>query len=433
LTTSSARAQIQWLNFDDGEILNVCSAEGPPVGEPFLQFRQSTEISTLRGDLTQTRLRFLYGITSNITCGVSTVHLHQVYGRYEKKGLGDTNLSLKLHLHPSSALPIRLGIRQTLSIPTGYEREADGLARFTSRENDYSAQGLVQYSNPKFSAYLNPGVLLPGGDAPSYLTGGLGLAFTLPYNLDLRGEYYTRWDMADHKYESQIFACARRMIHWNLSVQLGMKRLLLQQEQVDPEFQVAFSFGRDRTPEGQVYEARRVTRPPVALLIHPIVVLPPDPEGVATELTHALRLDDRAAHRALAMHVAGMPGAVSPEILAQRHYELNIKLINYNDRSVGGIEGEPVARVERARAEITVEVELVAPDGYTVLWREVCRGEASQFPRITLAPDSGALASAIVPDDVRVHLRRAAARDLARKVVADVGGLIERRENEAYE
>jgi len=92
-----------------------------------------------------------------------------------------------------------------------------------------------------------------------------------------------------------------------------------------------------------------------------------------------------------------------------------------------------VARVERARAEITVEVELVAPDGYTVLWREVCRGEASQFPRITLAPDSGALASAIVPDDVRVHLRRAAARDLARKVVADVGGLIERRENEAYE
>lgn len=424
--SAPALAQVYWLNFEDGEILNVSSAEGPPMGLPFIQFRRSLENSTVRGELLMNRLRFQYGVTPYLSFGASTVHLEQLYHGFHKKGMGDTNLSLKLHFRPSADWPVRVGLRQSLSLPTGYEREKDGLAAFTSRQNDYSAQLLFHYLDHRFSAYLNPGVLLPGGSANSFLTGGLGFAFTLPWRLDLRGEYYTRWDMVDRRFESELYGGARTPLLVGLSLQGGVKRRLLQNEEVDPEYQVALSFGRDRTPETDVYEVRAPKRVPASLVVHPIESAVADPYGVKGRLGDLFRTD-RSGQEGLAVYVRSLPGDASVEV-RERHYELNIKILELSEGSVKGLDLPPLARVARSETEIVAMAELIAPDGYSVLRRAVFRGSGSKTLGVDLAPDSGSLESIVTPDEVREALREKAMRDLTRQILSDVVWTIQGRE-----
>jgi hypothetical protein len=430
LALGPARAQIAWLNPEDGEILNVSSAEGPPSGLPFLQFRRSVEHSTIRGTMLQTRLRFQYGITPFLSCGASTVHLEQTFHGFHKKGMGDTDISLKLHFRPDPVLPIRVGLRQTLSLPTGYEREADGLAAFTSRQNDYSAQLLIHYLDPRFSAYLNPGVLLPGGKANSCLTSGLGLAFTLRWSMDLRGEYYTRWDMVEHKFTSELYAMARSPLYRSISLQAGVKRRLLQNEQVDPEYQFALSFGQDRTPEGDVYQVPTRRRGVAGLLVHPIETVVPDPLGIERDLTDTFRSGETNGHEGLIVYVRSSPGATTEELARVHPYELNVKLLQIKEAEVGGVQVPLVGRMARSTTEIVAMAELIAPDGYSVLNRSVYRGLGSKVLSVELAPDSGSLESTVTPDEVRATLRRKAVQDLSRQILAQVVLTIDEREKQ---
>lgn len=424
----SSGAQITWLNFEDAEILNVSSAEGPPTGVPFIQMRRSVEHSTVRGTLIQNRLRFQYGIKPYLSCGASAVHLEQSYHGFHKKGMGDTNLSLKLHAQPLPDLPIRVGLRQTLSLPTGYELERDGLAVFTSRQNDYSAQLLFQYLDPRFAAYVNPGVLLPGGDVNSCLTGGMGLAFTLPLDLDLRGEYYTRWDMVEHSFESELYAGARKPLFAGLAVQGGVKRRLLQNEQVDPEYQIGISFGKDRTSDGDVYEVPTPKRGRVGLLVHPIEIRVPDPTGVAGQLASVFRTDP-SGENALAVFVRTATTVPEDEFGGARHYELNVTILELREGDVSGVDVPPLARVARSSTEIVAMAELIAPDGYSVLRRAVFKGIGSKTLGLHLAPESGSLESTVTPDEVRANLREKAISDLGRQILRDSASTIQERED----
>lgn len=417
---ATARAQIAWLNFEDGDILNVCSAEGPPPGRPFIQARRSNEKSTLRGEMLFNRARLAYGVTGNITMGVSTVHMQQSLGDLHKTGMGDTNLSLKLHYAPFGDLPVRVGLRQSLSVPTGYELEHPDLAGFTSRENDYSAQLLLQYSVPRFSAYVNPGVLLPGGDANSYYTGGLGVRFVLPLGLDAQGEYYTRWDMVEERFESEIFGGIRIPLLWSLAVQGGMKKRLLQGEQVEPEVHMALSLGRERRPAGDLFEIRGRGLGLTGLLVHPIESMAPDPYGVSSDLAGLFRTDRSGGEEHLKVYVRTLEDPYPADRITDRRYELNVQLLEIREGGIGGFELPRVLRAPRARTEIVAQAELIAPDGYSVVRRAVYRGTASAGLGVDLIPESGSRASMVTPDDVRTKLRKAAVEDLSVQILRDV-------------
>ncbi len=436
----TARAQIAWLGSEDGEILNVSSADGPPAGSPYVQMSRSTERSDVRGTVVISRLRALYSVTPEVTFGISGLHLDQSMGDLHKRGLGDTNLSLKLHLAPWPDQPIRIGLRQTLSLPTGYEKEFDGLAPFTSRENDYTAQVLAQYVSPEFAAYVNPGVLLPGGDADSYLTGGLGLAYQLPLRLDFRGEYYTRWDMVTRKFESETYLGLHRPLILGLGVQAGMKRRLLQQEEVDPEFRFGLTFGRDRAQVGQLYAFRE--RADTGLLVHSVETAIPDPYGLGREFSESFRAEPVGGRTQPAVYVASVretPPATGGVVLPRasewvttfstpRNYELNVKILEMRDAEVGGLDLSPLARVSRARTTVVGQCELIAPDGYSVLTRRLYTGTAAKLLGVQLAPESGSLAATQAPDEVRGRLRRQAVRDLMRQVRDDAIQTIQMRD-----
>jgi hypothetical protein len=435
-----ACAQVIWLNAEDGEILNVSSADGPPAGSPFIQMRRSTERSTLRGTMVLSRLRLLYGVTPEVTVGVSALHLDQQLGDFHKRGLGDTNLSLKLHYAPWPDQPFRIGLRQTLSLPTGYELEMDGLAPFTSRQNDYTAQLLGQYVTPQFAAYINPGVVLPGGKADSYFTGGLGLAFGLPLEVDIRGEYYTRWDMVTRKFESEAYLGMRRRLLLGIGVQAGMRRRLLQNETVDPEFQLGLTLGRDRKQTGQHYAFR--DRADTGLLVHPVQTAIPDPYGLRREFAESFRTEPVGGRTEPAVYVSTVGGdapatggVVLPRasewvttLTTPRTYELNVKILEVRDAEIGGLDLSPVARVSRARTTVVGQCELIAPDGYSVLTRRLYQGIAAKLLSLQLAPESGSIAAAQAPDEVRSRLRRAAVRDLVRQVHDDVIHTIQMRD-----
>lgn len=435
-----ACAQVTWLNTEDGEILNVSSADGPPPGRPFMQMRRSIERSTLRGTMVLSRLRALYGVTPNVTAGVSALHLQQQLGDLEKRGLGDTNLSLKIHYAPWPDQPIRFGLRQTLSIPTGYEKEMDGLAPFTSRQNDYSAQLLAQYVTPGFAAYANPGVQLPGGKADSYLTGGLGLAMRLPLGFDLRGEYYTRWDIVTRQFESETYLGMRRHLAFGIGVQAGMKRRLLQDETVDPEFQLGLTLGRDRTQAGQLYAFRE--RADTGLLVHSVQTAIPDPFGLGREFSESFRSEPVGGRTQPAVYVASVredapaTGGIAisrasewvTTLSTPRNYELNVKILGMRDAEVGGLDLSPVFRVSRARTTVVGQCELIAPDGYSVLTRKLYQGTAAKLLGVQLAPESGSLAASQAPDEVRNRLRRDAVRDLMRQVRDDAIQTIQMRD-----
>ena len=435
-----ACAQVTWVNAEDGEILNVSSAEGPPSDRPFVQGRVSTETSVERGTMTFNRLRLLYGVTPRVTVGIAAVHLEQQLGTLHKEGLGDTNLSLKLHFAPWASRPIRFGLRQTLSLPTGYDQELDGLAPFTSGQNDYTVQLLGQYVTPRFAAYVNPGAVLPGGSADSYLSGGLGLAFLLPLKFDFRGEYFTRWDMVTHEFESEAFLGVRHRLLLGLGVQAGVKQRLQQNETVDPEFQLGLTLGRDRAETAQHYAFRE--RADTGLLVHPVQMGIPDPFGIGREFAASFRAEPVGGRTQPVVYVSAVNetapatgGLVLPRaseyvttLSTPRTYELNINILEMRDAEIGGLDLSPLAQMPRARTMVVGQCELIAPDGYSVLTRKLFQGSASKLLAVRLAPESGSFASAQAPDELRNRLRREAVRDLMRQVRDDAIHTIQMRD-----
>jgi hypothetical protein len=372
------------------------------------------------------RFRLQYSANDYLTAGISSVYLEQRYHNFHKRGEGDTNLSVKFCLQPYPDVPFRIGLRQSLSLPTGYEMERDGLAPFTSRNYDHATQLLLSYATPQFSVMANPGVLLPGGDANSCLTAGLGLSIRLPLAFDAMSEYYTRWDIVDHQWAAEVSGAVRHTVLWRVACQAGIKRRLLQHAKIEPEYSLALSFGRDR-PTGEP----KPPPPPVrstGLLIHPIEMSVSDPYGVKGMLLEELRSQGRRRDEPVTIFLGGVAGAVSDEALRARHYELNLRILDVDEAKVGGVQVTPLVRAGRGRSEITAQAELIAPDGYTVVRREIVAGKGARILGIDLAPESGSLESTVVPDEVRTRLRREAIQDLAKQLLDSMVAIVVERD-----
>ena len=121
-------------------------------------------------------------------------------------------------------------------------------------------------------------------------------------------------------------------------------------------------------------------------------------------------------------------GGVYEILPTPRNYELNVTILKIDDREIGGLDLGPIARVARARAHITAQCELIAPDGYSVLSRRTYRGSAAKTLSAELAPDSGSLDALIAPDEVKASLRAAAVEDLMRQIRDDAIRMIQLRD-----
>lgn len=422
-----ARAQIEWMNLEDGDILNVSRADGLTPGYVSMHFRRSLEKSDDHGRILIHHFGFEYGLTPMLTMGATGRHLQQVRGDLFKDGLGDSDLFLKIHHRPWSDLPISIGLRQTLTLPTGYEVERPGLASFTSRNYDYSAQALLSYRTDRLGLHLNPGVILPGGDAPSFLSAGFAMELDdlLPFGIDLAGEYFTRWNMVERAFQSDVYLGAHRSLFWGLAIEGGIKRRLLETDAIEPEVQVGLSFGRVHDANADLRNMPPPRYPSVDLGVLPVSSSIADPWGIIELLDNEFRTAGDLQEGGVPILIRTVPNGWSTPA---RHYALRIQLLSMNDGEIRGPRLPMVFQAPQARTEVHVEVELLGPDSLPLGRQTVFAGVAQQGLGAQLFPTNVTYEQRTVPDEIRAGLRREAVQKLAREILATVADVISERE-----
>lgn len=417
-----AHAQLPWLSPETGDLFHVSSAEGPSPGQFDVRFRRGMMESDELGKVLVNRFVAGYGMNSKFVFGLSVPHLAQRVNELYKDGLGDTELSLKAFVRPYPDMPIRVGLRQTLSLPTGYENERDGLQSFSSKHYDYTAQALFQFDSQRgeqaVSVYLNPGVILPGGDLDAYATAGLGLRFqkVIPLGFGGQAEYFTRYDLATEHYDAEVSLGLDHEILWGLGLEVGGRRKLLQTEAADPEMHLGIRYAWPGD-EHDLLEVQSPKKPRAALLVHPIESRVPDPFAVGAAIAEAMRNHGNKGGKPLTVYVRSIGGEHLEAMASERHYELSVRLLDIEDGGIGGLSVPKLLRAPRAQTEIIAQMELIAPDGYTVVARSVLHGTAHRGLGVELAPASTSLESRITPDEVKEALRTEAAHDLATQIL----------------
>lgn len=424
---TGSSAQIEWRNLESGDILNVSRADGLTPGHVSLRFRRSLEKSDDHGRVLIHRFGFEYGLTPMITMGGTGRHFQQIRGDQFKEGLGDSDLFLKIHHRPWPEVPIGIGLRQTLSLPTGYEAEQPGLASFTSRTYDYAVEALVSYRTDRLGLHLNPGAILPGGDAPSFLTAGFAMELDdlLPFGIDLAGEYFTRWNMVERAFRSDVYLGAHRSLFWGLAIEGGIKRRLLETDAVEPEMQIGLSFRRVHDANADLRNLPPPRYPAVDLGVLPVTSSIVDPWGITELLDNEFRTAGDRQERGVPILIRSVPGGWSTPA---RHYALRVHLISMNDGEIRGPRLPMLFQAPQARTEVHVEVELLGPDSLPLGRQTVFVGVAQQGLGAEIFPTSTAYEQRTVPDEIRNGLRREAVQNLAREILSTVAEVIAKRE-----
>lgn len=417
----------------DGDLVHIARAEGPLHGQVVARGRRLLEELPGAGRMLRYNVQFDYGLSRYLSVGIAAAHFEQRSGLLHKSGLGDTHLSLKASFQPYPDRPLRLGVRQVLVLPTGYEEERAGLMPFTTGEYQYAAQALLQYDARvgarRLSAYVDPGVLMPGGDLDAYITAGLGLEAVgfLPFGLSAFGEYAARWSLVSHDPDAEVNAGVGLPLALGVGVEIGARRRLLQEHAVDLETHLGVSFGWPRG-SGDLLQVESAPRALTALLVLPVESMSPDPHGVARDVASAIRTRTPQSDGPLSIFVRTVPGEHRDALAQVRHYELAVRILAIDDGDVGGFSVPLLLRAPRATTKITAQMELIAPDGYSIVARSVFEGSASRGLGAELAPASTSVTTKVAPDEIKTALRDEAARRLAEQIIAEATAVISARE-----
>lgn len=417
-----ASAQIEWLNFEDGDALNVSSGLFLPAGRFEARGERGLERSADRGEVLIHRFRLTYSLTPYLSVGGSTVHYQQRRDDLFKDGMGDSDLFVKLGFQPWKHLPFHLGLRQSLSLPTGFEQERAGLAIFTSRHNDYTAQALLTYETRGLRIDLNPGVIVTGGDAPTYLTigGALALQDVTWFDLDLQGEYFTRWNMVTESFETDVFGRVERPLFWGVSVHAGVKRRLLQSSEIDPEIRFGLSLGRPSLRDLYIPEPSRT---PVHLAVPAVMPMFADPYGYGDQLHDRLRTVPEGRTDS---HIVYLDTMTAGEVTAQigRTHELRLRLLELDEGRVSGTRIPMLLKAPRAQTRMSVQLEVIGPSGIPLQRPKILEAEASRGLGTELAPSSMSYEILVVPDEIKQSLREEVLREMAAQIVETAARIV---------
>jgi len=407
IASGSADAESDAPPLYDGDLLSTCDARG--LGPQRFAFRcgLASGESQRWGTLRTTALRAEYGLLDNLSAGLSaSFHSESREGSgglLTKQGPGDTRLFLRWS-HPSRwALPVTLGLRPALRIPTGYDRDAEGLAPFTTRTVDVELLGLATLETEKLDVFLNPGISLPGEDRATELLAGLGLRVHggLPLGLALGGEYFTRYNLPERGYRHEAFASLGASLPLGLQAEVGLRKQLIDEEQTRPEIALRFGSGlwrRDpRLPDRRAEAAH-------SIVLAPVTALGEDPRGLAA-----------AAGRELQAVLQRQPGV---EIRADADPEaprLSLAIAELREGTERGLSVPKLLASPQATCEVHAWLRLADARGNVIYKERPLRVKVKRGMGMLLAPNEGDEDTWVPAGEVRERLRRDAARELARE------------------
>lgn len=411
-SAGAADAEPEALLVHDGDLLSTCDARGPGPQRLALRCGLATGESDRWGTLQTTSLRAEYGLLEQLSAGIAVAFHSESRASgaatLAKTGPGDTRLFLRWTYPSRWDLPITLGLRPALRIPTGYDREADSLAPFTSRTVDAELLGLATLATDHLDVFFNPGLSLPGEDRDTELLAGLGLRIHggLPLGLALAGEYATRYNLPQQSYRHEVFGALGLPLPYALQAEVGLRKQLIEQESTQPELTLRLGLGlwRDPPPRAALRE-----QPAQALWLAPVAVRVPDPRGLADatrrELEKAL-----LSERGVELRSAASADAALVTLEIRRIAE-------------GTARGPSIPRLlATPRATCVAEAWLTLSDagGRLVYDERPLRVEVRRGTGIQLVPNEGDEDTWVPTGEVRERLRADLARALAREAAREI-------------
>ncbi len=295
LAPSSAATAVGPPPSRDGDLLNLCDAQGPAAHELWVRYRFAREESDQLGIIETSALVLQHGLGHGLSAGLSTGYLAQEREAAQdspplvKRGLADTRLLVKWRLAPDEGGALRTAWRCALRIPTGYDRDADGLTPFTTRTVDFEGLGILGIRTQQVDFCFNAGFSLPGADRANELLGGLGFLVTqgLPLGLGVSGEFFTRYDIPAEQFRHEIFGGLRLPVAYGLAAELGLRKALADRETSQPEVNLRISRGWSDVAEP--FSPGEPIGPPMSIALRE-VLLAEDPHGFARSAAQALQL-----------------------------------------------------------------------------------------------------------------------------------------------
>ena len=394
----------------DGDILHVCDGRSPLPGQVWMRGHWSTGESTRWGTLSSVGARIEAGLHPRLSAGMSLVHQTETLERasgptLRKQGLGDTRLFCKWRVRENASGSAALFLRPALRIPTGYDRDEEDLAPFTTRAVDFEALAIASIGAGLADVSLNAGIALPGGRRDNEALAGFGLRGgpPLPYGLGVSGEYFARYDIATEDVAHEVFIALACPLPRGLTIEAGVRKRLLEDEESGAEFGLRLSHGIPVRAPRTAHRPETPRRPYPRLRLMPLTSAVPDPYGIAG-LTEAYLAPDLVP---LSGDACGEPGRV--DVTASLEI---ISLVEGTGRSVSI---PKLLVTPRATLELAARLDLCdARDGREVGGRLI-RFRLSRGTGFDLVPPVGDEDMWVPPVEARRALREAASRRLARE------------------
>ncbi len=398
---------------DGGDILSVSSAAGPPLHSFWVNAHIMQRSDSLESYQSMT-FTLLYGMHQRACFGITASHYAHDLGvgptglPINKQGPGDTRIFFKWRARQNNDSPIFLGLRPSLRIPTGYDREGQGLFTFTTGTIDFELLGLLAYETPRVGIYLNPGISLPGGKWHNELLGGVGFDVRggLPLGLSLRGEYKTRFDIPEESFRHVIYGALGHGLLFGLHGEVGMRKQLLHGEEPGPEMTFRIGVGRSQGMPAVLVPPPRSR--PVRIVVSPVTSVAPDPSG----MTRILR-------ETLVRELSRQPG-ISACTQGQGDYTASLQLVSVGEATGRGPSIPKLLATPRVTIEITALITLIDSEGKCIIESAPLNLNLKRGTGMIFLPSRGDEDTWVPTAQTRAALRHEGLRRLAESAAKEV-------------
>jgi len=358
--------------------------------------------------------RLQIGLLENLAIGLSAVHYSQSLApaggtALRKQGLGDSRLYMKWRIAGAEQSPTRLLLRPAMRIPTGYDRNDDGLMPFTSRTVDFELLAIGGLELPPADLFLNAGIALPGGRHDNELLGGIGIRSHqgLPLGLYLSGEYALRYDLPAQTWNHEIYGALARPLVAGFSLELGLRKPLLEGESRNSEIGVRLGFGG--YPWHAAHRAAQPDGPPPRIFFAAIESDVDDAYGLALRVRRHLRPALMAARRLRLV-----------ETRRESEYTAALRILTLAEGTGRSLSIPRLLATPQATLEITAALELRDSHHATPLDQRIIQFRVHRGTGIVLLPPAGNEDTWVPPPGLRSALRDQGARRLAEEARAAI-------------
>jgi hypothetical protein len=398
-----------------GDIRIVSSVYGPTLHQFWFGMRRGARSDSVES-FASTEFYLQYGLSRRASLGVTALYLKDDMGEgptglpVNKQGAGDTRVFLKWVAPMSHNPSLALGLRPALRVPTGYDKEGDGLMPFTTGTIDFELLGLLAYETPNLGVYLNPGISLPGGKWHNEILGGLGidLRHGLPLGLLAKAEYFTRYDIVDDRFRHEAFGAIERELFLGFALEVGYHKQLVHGE--DPGAEFTLGIGRGRLT-GIPPSTLRAPVVPISARIEvsEVSVAESDPHNISPALRESLV---RELSRRDGM-------SASPED-RKADYTAYLEVLSVTEGSGRGISIPKVLASPQIVYEVAAQVTVYDMAGKTVMDRQPVGLRLARGVGMRLFPPTGDEDSWVPTAQIRTALRCEALDQLARQAADEL-------------